>query len=405
MTFCINTYKSLRYANSGTVMFCCKSANLLLDDDNKDINLKTHSMTGALSSKTAIAIRNDLDNNIRHSNCKKCWDEEDAGIDSKRILDNARAIEYWGQEYLDDKKIEPNIVELNLGTTCNLKCRICGPWASSKWVKEHYDLRTPNKHEGAYTQYMKLVKYWGGDWSDESKVWEHIEEEFHLFKELDFYGGEPFLVAKNWELLKKMIDKGYAKDQILHFNTNVTIFDEEYANLLKEFKFVRISLSIDDIKERFEYERHPANWIEIDANIQKFLKLQEDYPNIEINACLTTNIFNVYYIDELVNYLVENKLYSYYVNILHSPNYYNIKNIGETTKEKLNVHLLNMKENFTRDYDKESVQKIINFMNSEKADEAVWKEFLSYTKLTDEYRKENFAETFKDWSEMINENN
>ena len=44
-------------------------------------------------------------------------------------------------------------------------------------------------------------------------------------------------------------------------------------------------------------------------------------------------------------------------------------------------------------------------MNSENADEDVWKEFLSYTKKTDEYRKENFTETFKEWSEMINENN
>ena len=96
MTFCINTYKSLRYDNAGEVMFCCKSANILLDDDNKNINLKTHNMSRALYSKTAIVIRNDLDNNIRHPNCKKCWDEEDAGINSKRILDNARTIEYWG---------------------------------------------------------------------------------------------------------------------------------------------------------------------------------------------------------------------------------------------------------------------------------------------------------------------
>ena len=133
--------------------------------------------------------------------------------------------------------------------------------------------------------------------------------------------------------------------------------------------------------------------------------MQEDYPNIEINACITLNIFNIYYIDKLINYLGENKLPSYYINILHFPYYYNIKNIRQTTKEKLNVHLLNIKEKFTKDYNKDSVQQIINFMNSENADEDVWKEFLSYTKKTDEYRKENFTETFKEWSEMINENN
>ena len=32
MTFCINTYKSLRYDNAGEVMFCCKSANIICQE-------------------------------------------------------------------------------------------------------------------------------------------------------------------------------------------------------------------------------------------------------------------------------------------------------------------------------------------------------------------------------------
>lgn len=405
MTFCINAYKSLRYTNSGEVMFCCKSEHLFQDDAGEKVNLKTHSMSDALNSKTAIAIRNDLDNGVRHSNCKKCWDEEDAGIVSKRILDNDRAKEYWGEEYLKDNKIEPNIVELNLGTTCNLKCRICGPWSSSKWVKEHYDLRTPVKNDQAYKKYMQLVKYWGGDWSEESPVWANIEQELGVLKQLDFYGGEPFLVERNWDLLKKMIEKGYAKDQILHFNTNVTIFNEEYADLLKKFKFVRISLSIDDIKERFEYQRHPSHWPDIYSNLQKFIKFQKENSNIEINACLTINNLNVYYIDELISFMVENGLPSYYVNFLHHPNYYNIKNIKEDVKSKLIDYLTIKQQSFQRPYDKESIQKVINYMKSEIADNALWSEFVSYTKITDEYRNENFDKTFPEWSRMINESN
>ncbi len=405
MTFCVNVYKSLRYTNSGEAMFCCKSDHWLDDSEGKKINLNVHSMSQALNGKKAIEIRNALENGIRHPNCKKCWDEEDAGVPSKRILDNDRAKEYWGEDYLKDKQIEPHVVELNLGTVCNLKCRICGPWSSSKWIKEHYDLRTPVKNENSYKNYMIQVKQWGGDWSEESPVWDHIEENLHVFKEIDFYGGEPFLVERNWELLKKMIDRGYAKDQILHFNTNTTIFDEEYADLLKKFKFVRISLSIDDIGKRFEYQRHPSNWEEVYANILKFKKFKEENNNVDINVCITINNLNVYYTPDIIRFMVENGLRSYYVNFLHYPNYYNIKNINETVKEKLIDHLNNEKNKFYNSYDIESIQKIINFMNSEKADNALWEQFISYTKLTDEYRNENFSLHFSEWENLINENN
>jgi hypothetical protein len=402
MTYCINVYKSLRYANSGEVMFCCKSTQRFYNDQGA-INLQNCTMKEALYSESAIEIRNALENNIRHANCKKCWDEEDAGIASKRMLDNDRAKEYWGQDYLENKKIEPDIVELNLGTTCNLKCRICGPWSSSKWMKEHYDLRVPVKNANEYKNYIQLVKYWGGDWSDESKAWDHIEQESHQFKQLEFYGGEPFLVEKNWELLNKIIEKGHAKNQVLHFNTNATLFNEEYVNLLKEFKFVRISLSIDGIGERFEYQRHPSDWAEVSSNIKKFMQLQKENPNIEVNVCSTISSLNVYYIDELINFLIENDLSGYYVNFLHFPDYFNMKNIKEDVKSKLTNYLTKKQDSFDRAYDKDSIQKIINYMNSKKANETLWNHFLSYTKKTDEYRKENFDKTFQEWSRMINE--
>ena len=67
MTYCINVYKSIRYANSGEVMYCCKSNETFKDSNGKLINLQTHSMSEALNSKTAIEIRNSLENlNFRY---------------------------------------------------------------------------------------------------------------------------------------------------------------------------------------------------------------------------------------------------------------------------------------------------------------------------------------------------
>ena len=69
----------------------------------------------------------------RHPACSKCWNEEDAGRDSKRIRDNRKF------DFKEGDGIKT--LELNMGNTCNIKCRTCHPYSSSQWVKEFYDTK------------------------------------------------------------------------------------------------------------------------------------------------------------------------------------------------------------------------------------------------------------------------
>ena len=401
MTFCINTYKSLRYTNSGDVMFCCKSELWLDDADGKKSNIEHQGFNQALNGKIADEVRFALDNGVRHDNCKKCWEEEDAGLPSKRILDNDRAIDYWGEDFLNDKIVEPVIVELNLGTECNLKCRICGPWSSSRWVKEHFDLFHHDKTKEGFKEYMKDIKYYQGNWKESSPVWDNIEKGISSLKQVDFYGGEPFMVKKNWKLLQKGIDLEYAKDQVLHFNTNGTFFLPEHIGILKQYKKVLISLSIDDIGKRFEYERSGGIWEEVSTNIQKFYELAKNTTNIDVAVCVTVNNLNIYYLPEIFNYLDSIGMY-YYVNFLHGPPYYNIKNIHENVKQEISYKY---HECSVSTSSKDNLKRVLNFMQGNISTRGHWSEFLSYTKQKDEYRNETFSSVFPEWSKIIYENN
>ena len=80
------------------------------------------------------------------------------------------------------------------------------------------------------------------------------------------------LIKKQWETLRKSIELGYAKNQELSFNTNGTIFKEEYIDILNEFKRVVISFSIDAIEDRFNYIRHHGDWEKVKSNIEGWLK-------------------------------------------------------------------------------------------------------------------------------------
>jgi len=401
MTFCINAYKALRYTNSGDAMLCCKSELWLDDSDGNKTNIEHQNFSQALNGKTATEIRNSLDNGIRHANCKKCWEEEDAGLPSKRILDNDRAIDYWGEDFLNDKIVEPTIVELNLGTECNLKCRICGPWSSSRWVKEHFNIFHHNKSKEGFKEYMKDIKYYQGNWKESSPVWNNIEEGISSLKQVDFYGGEPFMVKKNWELLQKGIELGYSSEQVLHFNTNGTFFIPEHIEILKQYKKVLISLSIDDIEKRFEYERSGAVWKEVSDNIQKFYDLSKEMTNIDVSVCVTVNSLNVYYLPEVFNYLDDMGMH-YYVNFLHGPPYYNIRNIRESIKTKIK-HKYD--SSLVKENSRENLSRVMNFMVGHISTQAPWEEFLKYTKEKDQYRNENFANVFSEWNRIINENN
>lgn len=391
-TFCINLYKGIRCTNSGNMGICCKS-DMLLHDNGEYCKIDTHDFLQAMNSSLAQEIRNDLERGIKHDNCKKCWDEEIDGFPSKRILDNQRALQNWGEDFVENKIVEPVLIELNLGSYCNLKCRTCGPWSSSRWVQEEFDILKLQGNPISKTDYMNRAKTWQGNYSDDSPAWNNIKKHLSTYKQIDIYGGEPFLVQRQWEILQESIDLGYSKDQIVHFNTNGTQYNPAHIELLKHFKEIRISLSIDALENRFEYMRHPAKWDEVSKNIELFLELDKQNENIHVSACVTVGILNVLYLPEIIHHF-NNIGLDYHTNMLHQPEHYNIRNIPESGKTVISDILQSAKSEMTRQIDKDRLEQICEILNSSISNQEEWNNFLEYTKHKDKLRSEVFKETF-----------
>ena len=76
-------------------------------------------------------LRNKFLAGEKPTECKRCWDEEDAGIKSLRLRTN----EMYGTE---NKGWEQGPRELVIKTTnvCNLACRTCGGWDTSLYWPE-----------------------------------------------------------------------------------------------------------------------------------------------------------------------------------------------------------------------------------------------------------------------------
>ena len=392
MLQCVHSYNGLRVSNNGTTMPCCYwNENMPLKDKNGVIiKTDTHTIEDMMKSPDRLNLISDLENGIKNEGCNRCWEDEEYKGESRRTRDLKLG-------YSNEPIVK--YLELNLGNTCNLACRMCSVGASIKWFDEHRALHDTNGGHSDDGVYKKWVREYYKSYEDDSMFWKEMESQLSNVNYIDMYGGEPMLVKKQWETLKKSIELGYAKNQELHFNTNGTIFKEEYIDILNQFKRVVISFSIDAIENRFNYIRHHGDWEKVKENIESWLKYKSDIINFDI-AVTVTNL-NIYYLDELVDWCLNMDLNPYFIDVWY-PDFYSPSNLPQSAK-----NLINKKFNIYL-YNEEIPQHIVNGikgslqnMNDNEMKDFVWQKFLKNNKFLDESRKQSFEDTFKELNSVI----
>ena len=129
-TKCIDAWASLETNCEGEVKLCCMSENNLFP--NKHVGIV--SLDSYVNSPVLKEIREYMLAGKWHPNCKLCKIEEEAGRSSKRIRDN---LYFKGYDEIGKKLNQPIMLDLKLGTKCNISCRTCGYFNSSAWAKEN----------------------------------------------------------------------------------------------------------------------------------------------------------------------------------------------------------------------------------------------------------------------------
>ncbi len=392
-TNCIHALVSLQVDPSGQTRICCMSSQNLATA-GKTINIATDDLQLAWNSDTRKEIRDSLQRGQKHKNCDLCWTEESAGRESKRIRDNRTFKSFEVYES------QPTLLDLKMGHLCNLKCRTCGSHSSSRWVKEEYDIeQSPRKD--TFEKFSLKYQSYKNAFADESKNWEILKSWSPRVRHFDFFGGEPMLIENHWKLLKEIVASGASNSQTLHYNTNGTIFPEEYFNLYNSFQGLEIAISVDGVEAQLEYIRHPAKWEQVKRNItlwkEKINHLE--IPQKNLSLCLTVSLYNIFDLDTIYNSLKEYGLYIF-INIVHWPDSLCIQNLPDEVKETISEKL---KTGFGDSWTESGAEAVILFMNQKKSDPLLWKEFLNKIKTHDQYRGESFPTTFPAYYQLIQE--
>jgi MoaA/NifB/PqqE/SkfB family radical SAM enzyme len=384
--------------NDGSSKMCCmidESYNYMGSERVWFLGSKT--IEENFNNPIAHGIKSNLSAGVRDRACHHCWAEEDAGRKSKRLRDNEKyfhEIEYEGATpFTGLAKFE-----LNLGNTCNIKCRTCHPTISSLWMKEYYDI-----YESATTSYKNYaidLKKYHQTYDEDSPFWDDLTANLSTIKQFDFYGGEPFLSKKMWEVLNICVEHGYAKDIELHYNTNGTTWPEE-TEVWKNFKHVNLSFSIDGVGEQFEYMRYPAVWTEAVANMKKASAFAKQHGNLSLSWCITLSSINIYNLPETLDAYYDNfQDFGLYLNLVHRPAHFNMSSLPTDIKEAVLDRLHNIPKRY--DHAWWQLPGIIGFLeNGTPCSEDNWVHFLTTIKRHDDYREQDFFTTFEAYGRVV----
>ena len=399
-SFCILPWVSLETSPIGTARPCCLAEDEITDTAGNKMSVKDYSLQDIFNSEYMQNLRKQFRNGEKPETCKKCWTEEAAGRNSKRINTQVK----FKEDIKDIPALKDTVddlwfLDLKLGNICNLKCRICGSWSSSKWAAEEIDYL---KDEGAtreeqkqHTAYKMLKQ---GAWPRESEIfWSSLEDLLPNIRYFEFTGGEPFMIKEHFKLLERAVELGYSKNITIHYNTNGTLYPQELEEIWQKFDRVEIALSIDNVGKRFEYERYLAIWDQVNENVQKFEALKNKSTNIDLQLCFTVNVLNVLYINELLSWAKNINFDTYHWNMLHGPEALSIACLPDSAKIQA-IEILKQ-QNFDYKYQSDVDNIILMMQNGESSDGT---ELIQKLSVTDNYRKQHLSQTHPELAAILN---
>ena len=387
-TFCVMPHMGLSIQNGGDICVCnVNEQSLKLDNQLKKIDQIT--IDKIWNSPTRQEIADDLDNGIKHLNCRVCWDNEAAGKVSTRQQLNET---FKDAEPSDS---QPRVLIIKPGNTCNAACRICNPETSTSWYNDAFKLAQAKDPTLNFKTYIKDFESIKNSFNPDSpNMWPVLNKWYKELLFLDIYGGEPFLIPGLWDSLQQAIDDGYSHNISLRISTNASVWNEEYMGILSKFKSVDIGLSIDShIATEFEYMRYKLNFDNCINNSKKIIEFAKQNTHMSTRVSCTPSILNVWNISEIgleLRDILDIKIS--HTNFVYFPKHYDIRHLPKNVK-----HLINEKLK-----DKKEFQSIVNFMNQViPGCSILWPRFCMETDKLDNLRGTKFKDIYPEWYSIL----
>jgi hypothetical protein len=311
-TFCALPWIHVATRPNGDARLCCvtnasgaktgdHTVGLVKKEDGVPANFGRETPLEAFNNQYMRSVRLTMLEGKIPASCTKCFEEESNGVVSKRLWEMYE----WNRDGLDFSKLisdtdttggVPPVIrylDLRLGHTCNLKCVMCSPHDSSRWLQDYDKLVAKTTSPIVIHQMGFNKEEFNNTWYEKPEFWDDVFEQIPNITQLYFAGGEPLMIKEHRRFLDEIIKRGYAKNISLRYNSNGIFVNEDIINVWSQFKQVRYAFSIDAYGDKNHYIRFPTNW----ADIERSLWLMDNSPeNIHCAIACAVQVFNVKHI-------------------------------------------------------------------------------------------------------------
>lgn len=341
--FCTMPWMEVHINADGSYMTCGDQPNRSTGTDfAAKHNILRMSVQEWVNSQHQKSARYDKAAGIPNSLCNQCYQEDAVGSESKRIRENSKSgispVNFYktfaaskDQAHFDyslqnagETTYKPISYHISLGNECNLSCKMCVPWASSKVAAQW-------KQQGQWVGPIRL------NWTDDNTRWQELLDTMCNTEDLQFVhviGGEPMLNPKFEQLADSLIAAGRT-NIYFGFTTNGTILNIPLVEKLKAFRHVEIGISIECVGELNDYVRQGCNTDQVLANIEEYAKHRSE-SHVYVTIRPVPSALSVHRLDDLYRWCIDRKL-DVLTNFLANPPFLQIRNLPHDVKTRLLV--------------------------------------------------------------------
>ncbi len=341
--FCPLPFVHISSTNDGNYRVCCYSEETaIIKGDGTPYNMRKDSIVEVWNSDFYKQLRQDLLDGVENETCQTCWKHEASGVFSKRQQSIKELEGFYTEGVVEDL---PTMLNIKVGTLCNLKCITCYPGASSQhqeeveqWIKQG---ETPPKLIEMFDERLKKLNISLDEYNpkniDISSVIKNLDPSLSVSKELNLVGGEPLVNPVALELIRHCVDQGYSKNMMLSMITNLTTINPKMLKYFSSFKHPIIMVSYDHVDPvKFNYIRYPANYDHFYNNLKTIMSNDQ----IEVKLSTTWSIFNIFDLPQIFDHwelLSQEYKKRFIINFqfVMYPDYFNIQYLDLDKKKEI----------------------------------------------------------------------
>lgn len=157
----------------------------------------------------------------------------------------------------------PQDWQIDLGNYCNSSCVFCDPQSSSRIAQEYMRLNL-------------ICDLPPANWTDDAKLVDQfvatLAQSSHI-QYLHFIGGETVITPAFKTILRALVQAGLNRAATIGFTTNLTVWDVEVVDLLKQFHGVNLGMSVESFTIVNDYVRWPSKLPVVLENLDRWQEL------------------------------------------------------------------------------------------------------------------------------------